>query len=72
MPAAEITRAISIRQPFVEMILEGFKAVEYRSRRTNIRERVWLYAGKTPERDVAEEEGYDIDTLPRGVIVGSV
>lgn len=71
-PEPPITRAISIRQPFVEMILDGTKPIEYRSRRTNIRERVWLYASKTPENEVANEEGYDIEVLPRGRIVGSV
>ncbi|PYQ88659.1 MAG: hypothetical protein DMG02_17325 [Acidobacteria bacterium] len=33
------TRAISIRQPYVELILRGKKTREFRSRPTNIRER---------------------------------
>jgi predicted transcriptional regulator len=37
-------RAISIRQPWVELILRGVKKKEYRSQPTNIRERVYLYA----------------------------
>ena len=41
-------RALSIRQPFVEQILTGDKGIEYRSRRTHIRGRVYLYACKAP------------------------
>ena len=37
-----VTRAISIRQPWVEQILIGKKRAEYRDRPTNIRERVYL------------------------------
>ena len=40
-------RALSIRQPFAEMILRGMKTVEYRSRPTRIiGERFWIYASK--------------------------
>ncbi len=47
----EITRAISIRQPLVEQILRGDKKYEYRSKATNIRERVYLYASAKPFED---------------------
>jgi hypothetical protein len=45
-------RALSIRQPYAEMILRGVKTVEYRSKPTRIiGERFWIYAakGKGPE-----------------------
>jgi hypothetical protein len=43
-------RALSIRQPFAELILRGIKTIEYRSRPTKIvGERFWIYAaGKWP------------------------
>src|SRR5437868_6906819 len=44
----KILRAISIRQPWVELILRGEKKEEYRSRPTTIRERVYLYASARP------------------------
>ncbi len=47
----EITRAISIRQPYVELILQGKKWQEFRSRRTHLRGRVYLYASMTPKDD---------------------
>ncbi|CAN5488460.1 hypothetical protein BH09PLA1_BH09PLA1_02240 [soil metagenome] len=40
-------RALSIRQPFAELILRGIKTVEYRSRATSIvGERFYIYASK--------------------------
>src|SRR5687768_18607703 len=46
-------RALSIRQPWAELILRGVKKIEYRSRPTRlIGERFYIYAakGKTTER----------------------
>lgn len=72
-----ITRAISIRQPFAESILRGFKNDEYRTVATNIRERVWIYASlKDREDEVAARFWRKLKRepgdLPKGVIVGSV
>jgi len=40
-------RALSIRQPWAELILRGVKTVEYRSRATRIvGERFWIYASR--------------------------
>jgi len=70
-----ITRAISIRQPYVEQILQGKKTEEYRSMKTNIRERVYLYASLQSDVD-DPEDWFIIDaepgSLPVGLIVGSV
>ena len=70
----KITRAISIRQPYVELILQGTKQYEYRSMPTNIRERVYLYAslqqGGTPKQ--LQQTGKTFEALAKGVIVGSV
>ena len=41
-------RALSIRQPYAELILRGVKTIEYRSRRTRIiGERFYIYAART-------------------------
>jgi predicted transcriptional regulator len=66
-----LKRALSIRQPLSELILRGEKTLEFRSRLTRIRERVYLYAGKKLAlvHDFPDEEA---QRLPRGVIVGSV
>ena len=69
-------RALSIRQPWAELILLGHKTIEVRSQRTHVRERVYIYAGRNriegeEEARIADQFGIDVDALPRGVLVGS-
>src|SRR5690242_9631378 len=74
MPNAMPVRAISIRQPYVELILRGEKTREFRSRPTNIRERVWLYAALRPADGRSEwrKVGKNPGDLLTGAIVGTV
>jgi hypothetical protein len=70
-------RALSIRQPWAELILRGHKIIEVRSRRTNLLERVHIYAGLNriepqEEARISARFGIDVDDLPRGVLVGTV
>ena len=72
----KLERALSIRQPYVELILRGKKREEYKSRPTYIKGRVYLYAGRKPgDYDWAARK-YGVmcqpDSLPVGRIVGSV
>jgi hypothetical protein len=74
-PSDGVARAISIRQPYVEQILRGDKTEEYRSMKTNIRERVYLYASLRSseyEEDSWREMGMEPGSLPTGLIVGTV
>jgi hypothetical protein len=69
--------ALTIRQPFAELIMRGLKATEERSRPTKIRCRIFIYVslGHWPaaeEDEWAEEFGIEIDGLLRGVLVGKV
>jgi hypothetical protein len=66
-------RALSIRQPYAEQILRGTKKIEYRSRPTNIRERVYIYASMTPgsDDDFAGMRARPGD-FPVGILVGTV
>ena len=67
-------RALSIRQPWVELILRGRKTREFRSTPTQLRARVYLYASLHPAdyppawRAVGAKPG----ELPTGSIVGTV
>lgn len=77
VPIERLTLAISIRQPYVERILNGTKRAEYRTRRTLIRERVYLYVslGRVPPADSSWRKlGKTAAQLDhtRGLIVGSV
>jgi hypothetical protein len=69
-----ITRAISIKQPFVEQILRGTKRHEYRTVPTRIRGRVYIYVSLKPRTEKEYWRGMEksADQLPKGKIVGSV
>jgi len=70
-------RALSVRQPWAELIILGHKTIEVRSRRTHLRERVFIYASKNriepaEEARIAQVYGVEVDGLPRGVLVGTI
>jgi len=59
-------RALSIRQPYAELILRGIKTVEYRSRSTRIiGERFHIYASKGSGVRVQGRFGLTIFRLAR-------
>jgi len=65
--------AISIRQPYTEMILRGTKTAEYRSTRTTRRGRVLIYAARRPGmRSYWDAIGLEPGDLPTGLLVGTV
>jgi hypothetical protein len=75
--ADDATFALSVRQPWAELILRGEKRFEHRSRPTRIRGRILIYASlgrysRDIEADIEVECGIELDGLPRGVVVGSV
>lgn len=70
-------RALSLRQPWAELVVRGEKTIEVRGRHTHIRGPVQVYAGLKridPKEEVriGERYGLDVDALPRGVLVGTV
>lgn len=69
---AETLRALSIQQPWVELILSGEKNLEYRSRRLREMGPLLLHASGT--RRPENFEGFDLnaDALPYGALVGIV
>ncbi len=67
-------RALTIRQPWAQLIMMGRKRIETRSMRTNRTGRIYIHAATTMgpvERAAAIREGLDPDALPRGCIVGT-
>jgi len=74
-PDADILamRALSVRQPYVELILRGVKTVEYRSTPTTVRGRVLLYASRIPgPAEAFSSAKLKPEGLVRGAVVGSV
>lgn len=70
-------RALSVRQPWAELIMVGDMEIEYRNYPTDVRGLVYIYASGTrypaeDEQEMQSEYGLDLDSLPRGVIVGTV
>jgi hypothetical protein len=66
-------KALSIRQPYAELILLGKKKEEYRSRKTNVRGKIYIYASKTPaDKSEFKKSKLLREDLPVGVIVGTV
>ena len=67
-------RAISIRQPYVELILRGKKKAEYRSQPTRIMGPVLIYASLNPAESPGDwrKVGKTPGQLPTGKLVGVV
>lgn len=69
--------ALGIRYPWLELIMQGIKTLEVRSRRTQIRGTVYLYASQSDvvtrhSEALVNEHGLELQKLPRGVIVGEI
>lgn len=66
-------RALSIRQPFAELVMRGSKKFEYRSRSTRIRGRVYVYASSKPRpRPDWARISLGREGVPLGAIIGTV
>jgi hypothetical protein len=50
--------ALSIRQPWAEMILSGIKSIELRTWTTEYRGRFWLHTGVKADRRLLDAFGY--------------
>ena len=73
----EKLKCLSLRQPWAEEIMRGTKTVENRAKSVKHRGKIYIYASlgrnsAEDEADAAEEVGYPIDDLPRGVVIGTV
>jgi hypothetical protein len=75
---AKPTKALSVRQPYAELIMQGKKKIEYRSIRTNIiGERIYIYASRQFAVSENSEKAWrkvktEPKDLPRGVLIGTV
>jgi len=61
---------LSIRQPWVELILSGRKTIEVRSWKTDHRGELWLHAGKAIDQRACELNAMTGSDLTRGALVG--
>ena len=63
-------KALSIKQPYVELILQGRKKIELRKWNTKFRGEFIIHASKVP--DVKAMKRFGFKDLPFGCVVGKV
>jgi|HubBroStandDraft_3_1064219.scaffolds.fasta_scaffold751864_1 hypothetical protein len=62
--------AISVRQPWAELLISGRKSIEIRSWAPEYRGRLWLHAGLKSDPEV--ERRFGLHDLYRGGFIGSI
>lgn len=65
-------KALSFRQPWAELILQGRKTIDLRTWPTHYRGRLAIHASKQVERDICDLYGLDPAALVTGALVGTV
>src|SRR3989344_4902978 len=63
-------KALSLKQPYAELILKGLKTIELRNWNTYFRGQCYIHASKTPDRKAMEKHNFQ--ALPTGCIVGKI
>lgn len=61
-------KALSLKQPYAELILAGRKTIELRNWNTHFRGEFYIHASQTPDKNAMKKFGYE--TLPCGMIIG--
>ena len=63
-------KALTIREPWASLIINGYKKYEFRSWNTNYRGKILIHAGLNLEKDMLERfKNYDIEIV-KGAIIG--
>ncbi len=63
-------KALSLKQPFAELIIQGRKKIELRKWNTKFRGEFLIHASKKPDEDAMKKFGFE--NLSCGVIIGKV
>ena len=63
-------KAVSIRQPWAELIIRGCKTLELRSWPINYRGPLLIHAGKTIDRVAAQVLNFDVNACVIGALIG--
>jgi len=65
-------KALSFRQPWAELILQGRKTIDLRTWPTNYRGRLVIHASREVDRHICQLYGLEPATLATGALVGTV
>jgi predicted transcriptional regulator len=63
-------KALSLKQPFAELILQGRKTIELRKWNTKFRGEFLIHASKSPASEFMNKFGFEENSLPTGAILG--
>jgi hypothetical protein len=63
-------KALSLRQPYAELVVSGRKTIELRTWNTSIRGEVFIHASLNTDKDAMARFGFT--KLPTGCVVGKV
>jgi hypothetical protein len=61
-------KALSLKQPYAELVVEGRKKIELRNWRTKFRGEFFIHASKNPDKESMKRFGFT--NLPLGFLVG--
>jgi hypothetical protein len=61
-------KALSLKQPYAELVVSGKKTIELRKWNTNFRGEFFIHASKNPDEDAMKRFGFA--NLPLGFIIG--
>jgi len=61
-------KALTLKQPYAELVVQGKKKIELRKWNTHFRGKFLIHASKIPDQEAMREFGFD--SLPTGCIVG--
>lgn len=63
-------KTLTIKQPWAELIINGYKKYEFRSWKTNYRGKILIHAGLTTQKDVLSRfNKYELNLI-NGAIIG--
>lgn len=65
-------KALSIRQPWAELIVQGRKTIELRTWQTHYRGRLAIHASQTVQEEACVAYGLDPARVVRGALIGTV
>ena len=63
-------KALSLKQPWAELILQGRKTIELRKWNTKFRGEFLIHASKSPDFNAMKRFNFSENSLPLGFIVG--
>ncbi len=63
-------KAITLKEPWASLVVQGFKEYEFRTWKTNYRGKILVHAGKSRD-DISRFSDYNLD-LSSGEIIGEV